>query len=66
MSAPKTYECENCHGVFEETGTESERRAEYNRLWTPAERRGETARVCEPCFEKIMSWLKEHPEARAQ
>ena len=62
----RTFECECCHGRFEEARTEAEAVAEQNHYF-PGLKSSERRKVCEACFQKIMEWAKKKglvPNAR--
>ncbi len=53
----KSYQCENCKGVFEEAWTEEESRAEFDqnfRGYDPSD----VAKLCDDCYQEFMARYK--------
>ncbi len=53
----KTYQCENCTGVFEEAWTDAEARKEFDQNFHGHDP-SDVARVCDDCYKEFMMRYK--------
>jgi hypothetical protein len=58
------FTCANCGGVFNKGWSDSKAVAEYRANMPEVPPDEPTDLVCDPCYERIMTWLKAHPEER--
>lgn len=56
-----TYECSNCHGVFEKGWSDEEATAELGENF-PGFQPTACEIVCDDCYQKIMGWAATLPE----
>lgn len=58
----KTYTCQHCRGVFEETVSEAaanEEALELASRLASATPQSSMARICDDCFQEFMKWHRE-------
>ena len=53
----QTFRCERCGGVFKDTTTEAEVRAEFRALFPNATAADATAALCSRCYREFMAWF---------